>query len=212
MHLNSFVLTPEVALRKAIQDYMSSRPELERQTRDARSVQEAAETLQADLLAKQAQAAGAQARLQAQLMDASARLFALRGKSPDQVHDALSDIAMELSAMAAALGSDPSERKQNKKEEPVSSSSPSCSGARKVPTSCTGTFHGHEQSVICLAFAGGSNIASGSVDHTIKIWDVQSGRCESTLTGHGDCVCCLAFLGGTTIASGSYDHKIKTWS
>jgi len=30
----------------------------------------------------------------------------------------------------------------------------------------------------------GKQIASGSADETIKIWDAQSGDCQSTLTGH----------------------------
>jgi WD40 repeat protein len=30
----------------------------------------------------------------------------------------------------------------------------------------------------------GKQIASGSYDKTIKIWDLQSGDCQSTLTGH----------------------------
>ena len=30
----------------------------------------------------------------------------------------------------------------------------------------------------------GKQIASGSVDETMKIWDLQSGDCKSTLTGH----------------------------
>jgi WD40 repeat protein len=32
----------------------------------------------------------------------------------------------------------------------------------------------------------GKQIASGSWDETIKIWDSQSGDCQSTLTGHSD--------------------------
>ena len=32
----------------------------------------------------------------------------------------------------------------------------------------------------------GKQIASGSEDDTIKIWDSQSGDCQSTLTGHSN--------------------------
>ena len=32
----------------------------------------------------------------------------------------------------------------------------------------------------------GKQIASGSDDRTIKIWDSQSGDCQSTLTGHSE--------------------------
>jgi len=32
----------------------------------------------------------------------------------------------------------------------------------------------------------GKQIASGSHDGTIKIWDSQSGDCQSTLTGHSN--------------------------
>jgi WD40 repeat protein len=32
----------------------------------------------------------------------------------------------------------------------------------------------------------GKNIASGSRDKTIKLWNAQTGQCVSTLTGHSD--------------------------
>ena len=39
----------------------------------------------------------------------------------------------------------------------------------------------------------GKQIASGSDDNTIKIWDSQSGDCQSTLRGHSkdnpECTC-----------------------
>jgi len=43
----------------------------------------------------------------------------------------------------------------------------------------------HEYSVYSVAWSpDGKQIASGSFDNTIKIWDAQSGDCQSTLTGH----------------------------
>ncbi len=30
----------------------------------------------------------------------------------------------------------------------------------------------------------GKNIASGSLDKTIKVWNAQTGQCVSTLSGH----------------------------
>ena len=43
----------------------------------------------------------------------------------------------------------------------------------------------HKYSVESVAWSpDGKQIASGSYDDTIKIWDSQSGDCQSTLTGH----------------------------
>jgi len=43
----------------------------------------------------------------------------------------------------------------------------------------------HKYSVTSVAWSpDGKQIASGSWDNTIKIWDSQSGDCQSTLTGH----------------------------
>ena len=43
----------------------------------------------------------------------------------------------------------------------------------------------HKYRVWSVAWSpDGKQIASGSCDTTIKIWDSQSGECQSTLTGH----------------------------
>ena len=45
----------------------------------------------------------------------------------------------------------------------------------------------HNYSVYSVAWSpDGKQIASGSDDGTIKIWDSQSGDCQSTLTGHSN--------------------------
>jgi WD40 repeat protein len=55
-------------------------------------------------------------------------------------------------------------------------------------------------------------LASGSDDHTIKLWQVSSGECVSTLEGHQNWVMSVAFSpDGKQLASGSDDHTIKLW-
>ena len=72
---------------------------------------------------------------------------------------------------------------------------------------------GHTDSVNFVAFSSdGRTMASGSMDHTIKLWDLASGRELRTLAGHPRAVASVAFSpDGRTLASGSWDHTIKLW-
>ncbi|KAB8319929.1 hypothetical protein SD81_014240 [Tolypothrix campylonemoides VB511288] len=58
----------------------------------------------------------------------------------------------------------------------------------------------------------GKQIASGSTDKTIKIWQLSSGQELRTLTGHSDDVYSITFSpDGKQVASGSKDKTIKLW-
>ena len=55
-------------------------------------------------------------------------------------------------------------------------------------------------------------IVSGSVDSTVRVWDVETGEELSVLTGHLDTVTSVAFRPGRKqIVSGSFDKSIKVW-
>jgi F-box/WD-40 domain protein MET30 len=54
-------------------------------------------------------------------------------------------------------------------------------------------------------------LVTGSMDHTLRIWNWRTGECISTLQGHTKGVVCLNF-DSTLIASGSVDTTIKVWN
>ncbi len=75
------------------------------------------------------------------------------------------------------------------------------------------TLTGHTEYVRSIAFSpDGNKIASGSADHTIRLWDHMSGLTMHTLTGHNDLVMSVVFNpNGKQIVSGSFDKTIRIW-
>jgi WD40 repeat protein len=71
----------------------------------------------------------------------------------------------------------------------------------------------HTEQVNSVAFSpDGQLLASGSGDHTVKLWRVSDGTLLATLTGHYDRVTSVAFShDGETLASGGMDMNIKLW-
>jgi WD40 repeat protein len=75
------------------------------------------------------------------------------------------------------------------------------------------TLEGHTNGVWSVAFSpDGTLLASGSVDRTVKVWDVRTGAIVRNLEGHSNWVRCVAFSpDGTLLASASYDSSVKLW-
>ena len=71
------------------------------------------------------------------------------------------------------------------------------------------TLSGHTNWVAAVAVAG-DRIVSGSIDNTIKVWDLSSGHLIRTLSGHTGYVHSVA-VAGDRIVSGSADNTIKVW-
>ena len=73
------------------------------------------------------------------------------------------------------------------------------------------TFEGQAGGAVAFS-PDGTKLASGSVDKTVKLWDISTGRNISTLTGHTELPGSVAFSpDGTKLASGSIDKTIRLW-
>src|SRR5699024_12598254 len=72
---------------------------------------------------------------------------------------------------------------------------------------------GHERSVESVEFSpDGTMIASGSMDETIRLWNIDTGQAVNVLIGHSEGVKSVAFSpDGTTIVSGSSDGTVRRW-
>ena len=73
------------------------------------------------------------------------------------------------------------------------------------PTSC---FMDTRKPVSSVAFSpDGQTLASGSLDNTVRLWDVKTGAQRHTLTAHWDNITSVAFSpDGQTLVSGSSDR------
>ncbi|KAG2223667.1 hypothetical protein INT45_007245 [Circinella minor] len=78
---------------------------------------------------------------------------------------------------------------------------------------CTSTLSGHTEAVLSCAFSpDGSQLATGSGDATVRIWDLNTETPRYTLKGHTGWVLSIAWSpDGKTLASGSMDKTVRLW-
>ncbi|KIM28356.1 hypothetical protein M408DRAFT_329451 [Serendipita vermifera MAFF 305830] len=75
-------------------------------------------------------------------------------------------------------------------------------------------WKGHASNIIDIAYSpDGLNVASGSVDKTVRIWDASTGApVGEPLKGHTSSVMSVTYSpDGQSIASGSADNTIRLW-
>ncbi|MEQ3553793.1 hypothetical protein WIS52_25240 [Pseudonocardia nematodicida] len=76
-------------------------------------------------------------------------------------------------------------------------------------------LRGHSAEVTVLAFAttasGATRLVSGSVDGTLRIWDVATGTAVAVTAGHAGPVRALTTTGPGTVVSAGADGTLRTW-
>jgi WD40 repeat protein len=73
---------------------------------------------------------------------------------------------------------------------------------------------GHSDDVLTVAFSpDGKFLASGSMDKTVKIWDMATGNLMTTLEGHTSAVRSISVSpDNKTIASAGDDQTVRLWN
>ena len=77
---------------------------------------------------------------------------------------------------------------------------------------CVSVLEGHTNGYAVAFSPDGGQLVTGSDDHTIWLWNVQTGALLHIMTGHTVAVVSLAYSSdGMLLASGSYDHTVRIW-
>jgi len=72
----------------------------------------------------------------------------------------------------------------------------------------------HEDFVLSVVYApDGKQIATGSRDNAVRLWDVDTGECYKILNGHTNWVREVVYSPqGDQLASASDDHTVRVWN
>jgi WD40 repeat protein len=77
---------------------------------------------------------------------------------------------------------------------------------------CTKVLKDKSHRMNLLVLGDGKTLCSGSLDKTIRVWNVEQGTCMKILEGHTGNIRSLIVLGdGKTLCSGSNDNAIRVW-
>ena len=73
-------------------------------------------------------------------------------------------------------------------------------------------LRGHTAQIYAVGFTpDGARAVTGSYDHDLRLWSVESGASLQTMSGHQDKVQSLAVAPDGTIASGDWSGEIRLW-
>lgn len=76
-----------------------------------------------------------------------------------------------------------------------------------------GSIRAHEKVLTCVALSDdGRTCVTGSVDQTVKVWDVQKLHCSQVISGHSSAVSSVGLIGQCAIsACTGADEPVRLW-
>ncbi|KAK9702736.1 ribosome assembly [Basidiobolus ranarum] len=83
----------------------------------------------------------------------------------------------------------------------------------RAVTRCSSTLAGHSEAILSCSFSpDGSQLATGSGDTSVRIWDLNTETPRHTLSGHKNWVLYISWSpDGKFLASGSMDNMVRLW-
>ena len=78
------------------------------------------------------------------------------------------------------------------------------------PLKCLNTIEAHNDKIVTLIELSNKNIATGSYDNTIKIWNHENFTCEKTIAENGYVLTLLEFI-PNFLLSGTSENDIQLW-
>lgn len=73
-------------------------------------------------------------------------------------------------------------------------------------------LEGHTDMISALKLLSHDQLASGSLDHTIRIWNLRTAECTRVLTGHSSAISTLEIQATGELVSGSWDKTLRIWN
>jgi len=77
---------------------------------------------------------------------------------------------------------------------------------------CVLELKGHSQCVAVVTALNTTQVASGSCDSNVCVWDCETGKCLHTLRGHTGAITALAVCKRGILASASRDGTVRLWN
>ena len=75
-----------------------------------------------------------------------------------------------------------------------------------MPFQCIKTFEAHENKIVSLIELSSGDLATGSYDCTIKIWDINTQICQKNIPETGNVLCLLEFFPGILLCGTDENH------